>query len=85
MEFDHHPKRRFVFCNTKAVDGYALEEIPEDGLGEAPGVALVNRDWQPEIYLMRKRPDWGENEYFSEAERLIKELGIKEKRKDILA
>lgn len=84
IDFDPHPRRRIVKCNTKTVDGYALEEIPENNLGEAPGVALVNRDWQSEIYLMKFRPDWPDDLYFEEAERLIKEHKIQTKRKDLV-
>ena len=82
MDYDPHPRRRFVRCNTKNCPGYALEDIPEDGLGDKPGIAIVNREWHPEIYFLRERKDWTVEDYFELAKKLIKELHI-QTRKDL--
>jgi hypothetical protein len=80
-EYDPHPKRRFVKCNTKTAQGYALEDIPTDTLGEAQGIALINRAWHPDIYLMNFHEGWTVEDYYELAKKLIKEKHIEQANK----
>lgn len=49
--------------DTNRVEGIMLEGIPFTNYGSQPGIGLVHRDWD-NIYLMKERPGWSDDEYF---------------------
>lgn len=79
-----HRKRKVHPVNCCEVSGDYLEDVPEEEKGYRPGVALVSQEWQPEVYLMKARPLWGDAEYFEEAERIIKRRYIEAQRKNLV-
>lgn len=74
---DFSKKRAIVRANTRWIEGVALENIPDGPNGYAPGMVLIHRDWRY-LYFMAERADWNDDDYFSEANNLLKENKISE-------
>lgn len=61
--------------DTNRVEGVMLEGIPFTSYGAQPGVALVHRDWD-NIYLLKERKEWKEEDYFDYAQSRFLDLKI---------
>jgi len=73
----NHPIRDWVEVQaTEIFEGIHLEGLPPTPAGHQPGVVLTHRNWK-NVYFMRKRKNWKEDEYFDWATIRFQELGIK--------
>ena len=60
---------------TDRIEGTQLEGIPVNSLGFQPGIVLYHRDWR-DLYFLRERKNWKEEDYFEYAELRFKDLKI---------
>lgn len=69
--------RGIVRANTAWMpSGIALEIIPSGVNNYAPGMVLLNDEWE-EVYFLIERSGWIDQEYFDYAEKRFRELNIK--------
>ena len=61
--------------DTNRVEGVMLEGIPFTIYGTQPGVALIHKEWE-NIYLLKERINWSEDDYFEYASTRFVELNI---------
>lgn len=75
---DHHPVRSFTrISSTDIFEGVYLEGLEPAMSGTRPGVVLTHRDWN-DIYFVKERRGWGEEDYFEYAQTRFHQLGIKD-------
>lgn len=74
--FNFRDKRGIVRANTARISGgMALELIPPGISGLAPGMVLAHAKWS-QLYFLRERERWREDDYFELAEKRFRELDI---------
>lgn len=73
---DFHKERCVVRANTAWIEGIYLDQIPGGENKFAPGMVLYKRGWE-NIYFVKERPNWGEEEYFRYAGRIMRRENIK--------
>ena len=69
---DFRKERVWIKYKTLFLDGIYLEPIERGYSGMREGIILACRNWK-NIYFMRERVGWKEEQYFEEAEKIIKE------------
>lgn len=80
-----HPRRKKHEVNCEASPGFYIEDVPEVSEGFRPGVVIVLQDYAPELYvLMRKHPEWTDEEYFTYAEEKVRELNPQHEKPDVV-
>jgi len=73
---DFHSVRRFQKVSaTDIFEGVYLEGLDSSMSGSRPGIVLTHRDWG-NIYFVKERKSWGEEEYFDFAQARFHQLGI---------
>lgn len=61
--------------DTNRVEGIMLEGIPFTSYGTQPGIGLVHKEWE-NIYLLKERPGWTSDDYFTYAKKQFVLLNI---------
>ena len=70
-------ERLLVRADIRWVNGIALEEFTAQADGKIMAVVLINRRWHPNLYFVKERSDWREDDYFEFAIPLVRKLGSK--------
>lgn len=68
--------RAIVRANTTWVDGIPLEPIPDGKNGFAPAMVLIRANWR-EMYFLKEREAWTDDDYFELAEKRMAVQGIR--------
>ena len=76
VSIDWHKKRFFYRCDTLKVVGIPLEDMRADEIThKSPGVVIMKTGWK-DMYFLKEREGWTEDQYFMFADFKMDELGI---------